>query len=234
MTILVVGNIHSGMKILLIEDDIETAEFIVKGLKETGYVIDHTRSGEDGLYLAKNRHYDALIVDRMLPDKDGLSIIKELRASKDGAPILILSALGDVDDRVVGLKAGADDYLPKPFAFSELVARIEALIRRRYTPQTIDKLIVDDLVIDLKRYKVTRDNKHIDLTPQEFKLLEYLARHKGQIVTRTMLIENVWDYNFEPQTNIVDVHISRLRAKIDRNFKKQLIQTLRGIGYKIG
>ncbi len=223
------------MKILLIEDDIETANYIVNGLKESGYSVDSVQNGEDGLYLAKNRQYDVMIIDRMLPKKDGISIIKELRDMHNKTPILILSALGDVDERVEGLRAGADDYLPKPYAFSELIARIEALIRRKNdNRENIDKLQIEDLVMDLRKYKVTRNNKQIELKPREFRLLEYLMRHSGQIVTRTMLIENVWDYNFEPQTNVIDVHISRLRTKIDKDFKKQLIKTVRGIGYTIG
>ena len=223
------------MKILLIEDDIETANYIVNGLKESGYSVDSVQNGEDGLYLAKNRQYDVMIIDRMLPKKDGISIIKELRDMHNKTPILILSALGDVDERVEGLRAGADDYLPKPYAFSELIARVEALIRRKNdNRENIDKLQIEDLVMDLRKYKVTRNNKQIELKPREFRLLEYLMRHSGQIVTRTMLIENVWDYNFEPQTNVIDVHISRLRTKIDKDFKKQLIKTVRGIGYTIG
>ena len=223
------------MKVLLIEDDVETADYIVNGLNETGYVVDSVNNGEDGLYLAKNRQYDVMIIDRMLPKKDGISIIKELRDSENKTPILILSALGDVDEKVEGLKAGADDYLPKPYAFTELLARIEALIRRKKGAEhNIHKLQVEDLIMDLRKYKVTRSGKEIEMKPREFRLLEYLMRNSGQVITRTMLIENVWDYNFEPQTNVIDVHISRLRAKIDKGFKKQLIKTVRGVGYKIG
>ncbi len=223
------------MKVLLIEDDVETADYIVNGLNETGYVVDSVNNGEDGLYLAKNRQYDVMIIDRMLPKKDGISIIKELRDSENKTPILILSALGDVNEKVEGLKAGADDYLPKPYAFTELLARIEALIRRkRGAEHNIHKLQVEDLIMDLRKYKVTRSGKEIEMKPREFRLLEYLMRNSGQVITRTMLIENVWDYNFEPQTNVIDVHISRLRAKIDKGFKKQLIKTVRGVGYKIG
>ncbi len=223
------------MKVLLIEDDVETADYIVNGLNETGYVVDSVNNGEDGLYLAKNRQYDVMIIDRMLPKKDGISIIKELRDSENKTPILILSALGDVNEKVEGLKAGADDYLPKPYAFTELLARIEALIRRKKGAEhNIHKLQVEDLIMDLRKYKVTRSGKEIEMKPREFRLLEYLMRNSGQVITRTMLIENVWDYNFEPQTNVIDVHISRLRAKIDKGFKKQLIKTVRGVGYKIG
>jgi len=220
------------MKILLIEDDKEVANFIVKGLSESSYTVDHADNGKDGLYLAMNNEYDLLIIDRMLPGIDGLSIIKMLRASGNKTPILILSALGNVDERVEGLKSGADDYLPKPYAFSELLARVEALLRRgKETPTKI--LEVADLKINLENYTVTRGDKRIELKPTEFKLLVYLVRHKGQVVTRTMLLENVWGYNFDPQTNVVDVHVSRIRAKIDKGFSKQLIKTIRGVGYKI-
>ncbi len=220
------------MKILLIEDDKETAHFIIKGLSESNYTVDHVDNGKDGLYLAMNSEYDLLIIDRMLPGIDGLSIIKMLRGSGNKTPILVLSALGEVDERVEGLKSGADDYLPKPYAFSELLARVEALLRRgKETPTKV--LQVADLKINLENYTVTRDGKKIELKPTEFKLLVYLVRHRGQVVTRTMLLENVWGYNFDPQTNVVDVHISRLRTKIDKGFKKPLIRTIRGIGYKI-
>lgn len=220
------------MKILLIEDDKETAHFIIRGLSESNYTVDHVDNGKDGLYLAMNSEYDLLIIDRMLPGIDGLSIIKMLRASGNKTPILVLSALGEVDERVEGLKSGADDYLQKPYAFSELLARVEALLRRgKETPTKV--LQVADLKINLENYTVTRDGKKIELKPTEFKLLVYLVRHRGQVVTRTMLLENVWGYNFDPQTNVVDVHVSRIRAKIDKGFDKQLIKTIRGIGYKI-
>ena len=220
------------MKILLIEDDTETGKYITKGLDENGYTLDYAKDGNEGLYLAMNNSYDLIIIDRMLPKIDGLSIIKMLRAAEKSMPILILSALGDVDEKVEGLKAGADDYLAKPYAFSELLARIEALLRRgKETSEHI--LQAGSLKINLENYTVTRNGQKIELKPREFRLLEYLVRHKGQIITRTMLLENVWDYNFDPQTNIIDVHISRLRSKIDKGFDKELIKTIRGIGYKI-
>ncbi len=223
------------MKILLVEDDAEAAAYIVKGLREMNHVVDSVVNGEECLYLAGNHSYDVLVVDRMLPDGDGLQVIRELRASGMTIPVLVLSALGDTEDRVTGLRAGADDYLPKPYAFSELIARLEALARRRFISLSVeDKLVVDDLELDLRRYRVTRGGKQIDLKPREFKLLEYLMRHAGQVVTRTMVIEAVWDYNFDPQTNVIDVHISRLRAKVDKGFGKELIKTVRGLGYKIG
>ncbi|AEA33159.1 response regulator transcription factor [Hippea maritima] len=220
------------MRILLIEDDKETAHFIIKGLSESNYTVDHADNGKDGLYLAVNSKYDLLIIDRMLPGIDGLSIVKMLRAADKRMPILILSALGSVDEKVEGLRIGADDYLPKPYAFSELLARIEVLLRRNKESQA-KFLQVADLKINLENYTVTRAAKKIELKPTEFKLLVYLVRHRGQVITRTMLLENIWGYNFDPQTNIVDVHISRLRSKIDRGFDKELIKTIRGIGYKI-
>ncbi len=220
------------MKILLIEDDRETGKYIVKGLNENGYTVDYAAEGKDGLYLAMNNSYDLIIMDRMLPGIDGLSIIKMLRSVRKKTPILILSALGDVDEKVEGLKAGGDDYLTKPYAFSELLARIEALLRRgNEIPE--QALQVGNLKMNLENYTVTRGGRKIELKPREFRLLEYLMRHKGHIVTRTMLLENVWDYNFDPQTNVIDVHISRLRSKIDKDFGKELIKTVRGVGYKI-
>ncbi len=220
------------MKILLIEDDRETGEYIAKGLNENGYTVDYAAEGSDGLYFAMNNEYDLIIMDRMLPGIDGLSIIKMLRSVEKKMPILILSALGDVDEKVEGLKAGGDDYLAKPYAFSELLARIEALLRRgkEISGQSLQ---AGSLKINLENYTATRGGKKIELKPREFRLLEYLVRHKDHIVTRTMLLENVWDYNFDPQTNVIDVHISRLRSKIDKDFDKQLIKTIRGVGYKI-
>jgi len=220
------------MKILVIEDDVEVSNYISKGLKEAGHTIDQSFDGKDGLFMATTESYDILLVDRMLPLLDGLSIIKTIRATGNHTPTLILSALGDVDDRVQGLKNGGDDYLVKPFAFVELQARIDALARRGtrgFVEQT--SLSLADLNLDLLARKVTRSGEVIQLQPREFKLLEYLMRYKGQVVTRTMLLENVWDYRFDPQTNIIDVHISRLRTKIDKGHDKPLLQTMRGAGY---
>jgi two-component system OmpR family response regulator len=220
------------MRILVIEDDSEVAAYLVKGLTESGYTVDHAADGKEGLFLAASEHYEAMVVDRMLPHVDGLTIIKTIRASGNQTPILILSALAQVDDRVQGLREGGDDYLTKPFAFSEFLARLEALLRR--TRQTTEKetyFKVADLEIDLLARTVKRNGQVIDLQPREFRLLEYLMRHAGQVVTRTMLLENVWDYHFDPQTNVIDVHISRLRRKIDKEFEKPLLHTVRGAGY---
>jgi two-component system OmpR family response regulator len=221
------------MRILVIEDDLEAAAYVVKGLRESGHLVDHAPDGESGLNNALGGSYDVLVVDRMLPERDGLSVIQTLREQGDATPILILSALGEVDDRVKGLKAGSDDYLTKPFAFSELLARIEALVRRQNPGQVQTRLNVDDLEVDLLARTVSRDGTSIDLQPREFLLLEYLMKHAGQVVTRTMLLENVWEYHFDPQTNVIDVHISRLRAKIDKNFDRPLLQTIRGAGYSL-
>ncbi len=222
------------MRILLIEDDSSVADFIVRGFKEAGHTIDHANNGKDGLFMATTETYDALIVDRMLPGVDGLSITRTLRASDDNTPVLILSALGQVDDRVKGLQAGGDDYLVKPFAFSELEARIDALSRRsKGKTETETTLSIADLQMDLLSREVRRGEQVITLQPRDFQLLEFLMRHRGQVVTRTMLLENVWDYHFDPQTNVIDVHISRLRAKIDKGFDIPLIHTVRGAGYKI-
>ncbi len=199
--------------------------------------MDHADNGKDGLFLAATESYDALVVDRMLPAVDGLTVIRTLRASGIQTPVLVLSALGEVDDRVAGLKAGGDDYLVKPFAFSELSARLEALLRRsgeHGSTQATTVLNVADLKMDLLRRDVSRAATKIDLQPREFQLLEFLMRHAGQVVTRTMLLEGVWDYHFDPQTNVIDVHISRLRAKIDRDFDVPLLHTVRGVGYKLG
>jgi len=222
------------MRLLLIEDDQSVADFIVRGFKEAGHTIDHADNGKDGLFMATTETYDALIIDRMLPGVDGLSITRTLRASDNNTPVLILSALGQVDDRVKGLQAGGDDYLVKPFAFSELEARLEALTRRsRGRTETETTLHCADLHMDLLSREVRRGDQVIALQPRDFQLLEYLLRHQGQVVTRTMLLENVWDYHFDPQTNVIDVHISRLRAKIDKEFDTPLIHTVRGAGYKI-
>jgi two-component system, OmpR family, response regulator len=219
------------MRILVIEDDVDTAAYMVKGLKESGYIIDHAADGKDGLFHSMSGSYDLLIVDRMLPGLDGLSIIQALRAAGNKTPALILSALSAVDDRVRGLRAGGDDYLTKPYAFSELVARIEVLLRRGVGEAVTTKLRVADLEMDLLSRLVTRSGQEIDLQPREFTLLEYLMRNAGHVVTRTMLLEHVWDYHFDPQTNVIDVHISRLRQKIDKNFPKSLLHTIRGAGY---
>jgi two-component system, OmpR family, response regulator len=221
------------MKLLVIEDDREAAAYISKGLAESGYVIDVAHEGRDGLFMASSGNYDALIVDRMLPSMDGLAVIAALRAADIRVPVLILSALGAVDDRVKGLRAGGDDYLVKPFAFAELLARLEALLRRGSGTPTTTKLHVGDLEMDLLARNVHRAGQEIDLLPREFRLLEFLMRHVGQVVTRTMLLENVWDYHFDPQTNVIDVHISRLRQKIDKGFAKPLLHTVRGAGYRL-
>lgn len=222
------------MRILLIEDDKSVADFILRGFREAGHAIDHSGDGKDGLFLATTENYDVMIIDRMLPGVDGLAITRTLRASDNNTPVLILSALGQVDDRVKGLQAGGDDYLTKPFAFSELEARVEALSRRsRGRPAADTTLTIADLEMDLLARTVQRAGTTIDLQPRDFQLLEYLIRHAGQVVTRTMLLENVWDYHFDPQTNVIDVHISRLRAKIDKGFEFPLIHTVRGAGYKI-
>jgi two-component system OmpR family response regulator len=223
------------VRILVIEDDKDVASFIRSGLVQAGCNVDHAANGKDGLFLATTEKYDALVVDRMLPGVDGLTLIRTLRASANATPVLILSALGEVDDRVKGLKAGGDDYLVKPFAFSELLARLEALVRRAKTggdsPTTV--LRAADLEMDLLRREVHRAGEPIDLQPREFQLLEFLLRHAGQVVTRTMLLEGVWDYHFDPQTNVIDVHISRLRSKIDRGFDRPLLHTVRGVGYRL-
>ena len=221
------------MRVLVIEDDRDAAEYMVKGLRETGYVVDSAADGEEGLAQAQAGSYDVLIVDRMLPKLDGVSLVSQLRSAGERTPILFLSALGDVDDRVRGLKAGGDDYLVKPYAFVELLARIEAMVRRRDPMQVQTKLTVGDLELDLLARTCTRSGKRVDLQPREFRLLEYLMRHAGQVVTRTMLLENVWEYHFDPQTNVIDVHISRLRAKIDKGFDQPLLHTMRGAGYSI-
>jgi two-component system, OmpR family, response regulator len=219
------------MRLLLIEDDGETAGYIVKGMRESGHTVDHAPDGREGLFLADGKGYDAIIVDRMLPYIDGLSLIQALRAKGDTTPALFLSALGQVDDRVRGLKAGGDDYMTKPFAFSELLARVEALARRGKGTTVETSLKVADLEVDLLARTVKRAGKKLDLQPREFTLLEYLMRHAGQVVTRTMLLEGVWDYHFDPQTNVIDVHVSRLRQKIDKGFDKPLLRTIRGAGY---
>lgn len=222
------------MKILLVEDTERVAAFVRNGLRESGHAVDHADNGRDGLFLASTQTYDAIILDRMLPGGvDGLAIIEALRKTGNATPILILSALAEVDDRINGLRAGGDDYLVKPFAFGELAARLEALARRSRGGETETGLVVADLRMDLLSRKVSRDGKAIALQPREFALLEYLMRHAGQVVTRTMLLENVWEYHFDPQTNVIDVHVSKLRQKIDAPFGKPLLHTLRGVGYRL-
>jgi two-component system, OmpR family, response regulator len=219
------------MRLLLIEDDLQAAEYLVKGLRENGYEVEHSPDGPDGLEKARRGGHDVIIADRQLPHLDGLSIVTALRAKSDSTPVLILSALGTVDDRVHGLKAGGDDYLTKPFAFAELLARIEALNRRGAAASETTRLKIADLELDLLARRVTRAGRNIELTTKEFQLLEYLVRHAGQTVTRTMLLEGVWNLHFDPQTNITDVHMSRLRNAIDKGFPKPLIHTVRGAGY---
>lgn len=222
------------MRILVVEDDKDVAGFVVRGLREAGHVVEHASNGRDGLFMAVSESYDAVILDRMLPGGvDGLSILETLRAQKHMVPVLFLSALADVDERVRGLKAGGDDYLTKPFAFAELLARVEALARRGKGDAPVVKLVVEDLELDLLSRQVKRAGQKIDLQPREFRLLEYLIRHAGQVVTRTMLLEGVWDYHFDPQTNVIDVHISRLRQKIDKPFPVPLIHTVRNAGYML-
>ena len=221
------------MRILVIEDDASVLDYISRGLRESGFTVDQAADGKDGLFRASAEKYDALVVDRMLPGVDGLTIIRTLRGSDNNTPALILSALGEVDDRVKGLTAGGDDYLVKPFAFAELLARIEALLRRKDASSAVTRLRVADLEMDLLSHKVTRAGKSLNLQPREFRLLEYLMKHAGQVVTRTMLLENVWDYHFDPQTNVIDVHISRLRQKLDKEFDKPLLKTVRGAGYML-
>jgi two-component system OmpR family response regulator len=219
------------MKLLVVEDDRETASYLQKGLRESGYNVDRAADGREGLFMASSGSYDAIVLDRMLPGMDGLALLGALRAAEIGTPALILSALGSVDDRVKGLRAGGDDYLVKPFAFSELLARIEALLRRGAGAPAATTLRVADLELDLLTRTVRRGGKPVELLPREFRLLEYLMRNAGHVVTRTMLLEHVWDYHFDPQTNVVDVHVSRLRQKIDKGFDRPLLHTVRGAGY---
>ncbi len=222
------------MRALIIEDDDVVAKFIAKGLRQHGYLVDVARDGRDGLFHALEQAYDVMVVDRMLPGLDGLAVLKTVRSAGNTTPILILSALAEVDNRVEGLRAGGDDYLTKPFAFSELIARLEALQRRPRGGVATDTVYrAGDLELDPRRRTVARAGELIRVLPREFALLEYLMRHRGQVVTRTMLLENVWDYHFDPQTNVVDVHVSRLRAKVDRPFSQPLIETVRGVGYRL-
>ena len=226
---------YQNMRVLVIEDDKDAAAYMAKGLGESGHTVEVAHTGKDGLLMAATENFDVLVVDRMLPGLDGLSLVKTLRATGNRTPVLFLSALGEVDDRVKGLRAGGDDYLVKPYAFSELLARLEALLRRRTSEATDGRETVlryADLMMDLLARRVERGGREIDLQPREFKILEVLIRHPGQVMTRTMLLEKVWDYRFDPQTNVIDVHISRLRQKIDRGFDYPLIHTVRGAGYK--
>ena len=219
------------MRVLLVEDDAKIAAFIIKGLEQAGFAVDHAADGEDGLHLALSEAYDAAIIDLMLPKLDGLSLIEELRRQQINTPVIILSARRTVADRVRGLQTGSDDYLVKPFSFSELLARVQALIRRGSGTAHPSRLAAGDLVLDLLSRKVTRGSEKIELQPREFALLEYLMRQAGRVVSKTMILEHVWDYSFDPQTNVVDVLICRLRTKVDRDFEAKLILTIRGVGY---
>jgi two-component system OmpR family response regulator len=222
------------MKVLLVEDNERVAQFVVKGLRESGHVVDHAENGSDGMSLAAREPYDTIVMDRMLPGRmDGLAVIEAIRKSGSQTPILILSAMSDVDERIRGLRAGGDDYLTKPFAFGELLARLDALTRRAQAASAATSLAVGDLRMDLLTRKVTRGERAIALLPREFKLLEYLMRHADQVVTRTMLLENVWEYRFDPRTNLVDVHISKLRQKIDLEPERPLLRTVRNAGYRM-
>ena len=223
------------MRVLIVEDDPQTAAYLRKGLQEDGHAVDHAGNGRDGLFLASTEPYDAIVLDRMLPGLDGLAVLRTLRGAGNATPVLLLTALGDVDHRVEGLRAGSDDYLTKPFAYAELSARLEGIARRvAGSAATPSKLEVGDLALDLERRDASRGGRRIALQPREFRLLEYLVRHAGQVVTRTMLLEAVWDYHFDPQTNVIDVHVSRLRQKIDHGFDKPLLHTVRGVGYRLG
>ncbi|HTN10454.1 MAG TPA: response regulator transcription factor [Acetobacteraceae bacterium] len=222
------------MRILVVEDDKDVAGFVVKGLKEAGHVVEHANNGRDGLFLGASEGFDAIILDRMLPGGvDGLRLLETLRSQGNNTPVMFLSALAQVDDRVRGLRAGGDDYMTKPFVFAELLARVEALARRSKGEGPVTKLQVADLEMDLLSRQVKRAGQKVDLQPREFRLLEFLMRHAGQVVTRTMLLEGVWDYHFDPQTNVIDVHVSRLRQKVDKPFPVPLIHTVRNAGYML-
>ena len=220
-------------RILLVEDDSDTADFILKGLRQDGFTVEHVADGRDGLFMGSSSDFDVMIMDRMLPGMDGLSIVKGLRAAGIETPILILSALSHLDDKVKGLRAGGDDYLTKPFGYSELLARLEVLLRRRTGKDVQTEIICGDLKIDLLTRRVSRGGKPLELLPREYKLLEYLMRHKDRVVTRTMLLEQVWDYRFDPHTSVVDTHISRLRKKLEEGYDRPLLHTLRGSGYRL-
>jgi two-component system OmpR family response regulator len=219
------------MRLLLVEDDLKIASFVVKGLKQAGFAVDHAEDGEEGLHLALYEPYDAAIIDIMLPKLDGLTLIEELRRKKVDTPVIILSAKRSIDDRVKGLQTGSDDYLTKPFSFSELLARLQALIRRATRATEPTRLSVGDLSMELLKREIIRAGKKIDLQPREFSLLEYLMRNTGRVVSKTMILEHVWDYDFDPQTDVVDVLVCRLRSKIDRDFDEKMIHTIRGVGY---
>jgi len=221
------------MRILLIEDDARVASYVVKGLTESGHQVEHEPDGRLGLYRVAAETYDVVVLDRMLPNVDGLTILRTMRGAGNRTPVLILSALGEVDERVRGLRAGSDDYMTKPFAMSELLARIEVLARRSAADLPSSRITIEDLELDLLTREVRRSGRRIELSNREFRLLEYMARHAGHVLTRTMILEAVWDYSFDPQTNIVDQHISHLRQKIDRGFDPPLIQTIRGAGYSL-
>jgi two-component system OmpR family response regulator len=227
----VTASSEAAMRILLVEDDLKIASFIIKGLKAAGYAVDHALDGEKGLQMALTEPYDTAIIDLMLPKRDGLSLIEKMRQEKIRTPVIILSAKGSVDDRIRGLQTGSDDYLTKPFAFSELLARVQALIRRATGLSEPTRLTVGDLSMNLLTREVTRRGRKIELQPIEFSLLEYLMRSAGRVVSKTMIMEHVWNYNFDPQTNVVEARISRLRDKIDREFDRRLIHTVRGVGY---
>jgi two-component system OmpR family response regulator len=219
------------MRILIVEDDAQIASFVVKGLKQAGYAVDHVADGEEGLYMAQVNPYDALIIDLMLPKLDGFALIETLRSRGVGIPVLVLSARSSLDDRLRGFRAGTDDYLTKPFSFDELLARLQALLRRATRGQTQNTLGVGDLHMDLLSRRVTRGASEIELQPREFALLEYLIRNAGNVVSKTMILEHVWDYHFDPQTNVVDVLVHRLRSKIDKEYEVKLLHTVRGVGY---
>lgn len=220
-------------RVLVVEDDADTADYLTKGLREAGFTVEHAADGRDGLYLASSSAFDAVVIDRMLPGMDGLSVVKALRAAGVETPILILSALAQLDERVIGLRAGGDDYLTKPFGFSELHARLENLIKRRGGRSVETVLRCGELKMDLLSRRVSRGGRPLDLLPREFKLLEHFLRNKDRVVTRTMLLEQVWDYRFDPHTSIIDTHISRLRKKLDEGFDQPLLHTLRGVGYRL-
>jgi len=221
------------MKILLVEDDRRASEYLAKGLRELGHVVEQAFDGDSGLRTAEGGTYDVVVLDRMLPRLDGLEVVRQLRTARNPVPILILSALDEVDERIQGLRAGGDDYLAKPYSLEELAARLDALVRRHGESGPVGKLKLADLELDGRARRVTRGGRKIELTAREFQLLEFLMRHAGQVVTRTMILEGVWDYHFDPKTNVIDVHISRLRQAIDRGFDRQLLHTVRGAGYTL-